>query len=110
MWLEVNSSLAKLYRVSLAYGHPLFGAFSYPSAFLVVNMFRHPAKLGCSQLSLAASGLATFQELVMVDPALPVGVEESAWMMLMRITEASVLLFATGLRLRRFYKHLALHF
>lgn len=65
---------------------------------------------GMQQLSLAASGLAPSQEPVMGDPALPIVVKESAWMMLMRITEARVLLFATGLRLRRFYKHLALHF
>lgn len=62
-------------------------------------MFRHPAELGCSQLSLAALGLATFQELVMGDAALPVGVEDGTWMMLMNPTEAGVSLFATGLRL-----------
>lgn len=62
-------------------------------------MFRHPAELGCSQLSLAALVLATFQELVMGDAALPVGVEDGTWMMLMNPTEAGVSLFATGLRL-----------
>lgn len=62
-------------------------------------MFRHPAELGCSQLSLAASGLAIFQELVMGDVALPTGVGDGAWMMLMCVTEAGVLLFATGLSL-----------
>lgn len=43
-------------------------------------------------------GLATFQELVMGDAALPTGVEDGAWMMLMSLAEAGVLLFATGLR------------
>ena len=62
-------------------------------------MFRHPAGLGCSQLSLAATGLATFQELVTVDAALPIGVEDGARMMLMSLAKAGVLLFATGLRL-----------
>lgn len=46
----------------------------------------------------AALGLATFQELVMGDAALPIGVEDGAQMMLMSLAEAGVLLFATGLR------------
>lgn len=62
-------------------------------------MFRHPAELGCSQLSLAAMGLAAFQELVTGDAALPIGVEAGAWMTLMSLAEAGVLLFATCLRL-----------
>lgn len=48
---------------------------------------------------MAALGLATFQELVRGDAALPVGVEGGTWMMLMNPTEAGVSLFATGLRL-----------
>lgn len=43
--------------------------------------------------------LAMFQELVMGDAALPIDVEDGAWIMLISLTEAGVLLFATGLRL-----------
>ena len=60
-------------------------------------------------------GLATFQEFVMGDAALPVGIEDGAWMKLMRLAEAGVLLFTAGLRLAAekwegFDKLLVLHF
>jgi hypothetical protein len=46
-------------------------------------MFRHPVELGCSQSSSAVGRLDTFQELVTGDAAVPTGVEDGVWMMLM---------------------------
>lgn len=51
-----------------------------------------PAELGCH-----SSGHTP--RTVMVDAALPIGVEDGARMMLMSLAKAGVLLFATGLRL-----------
>lgn len=59
------------------------GVFGYPTAFLHADMFRHPVELRPSQLSLAARELASVQELVTGDAALPNGVEDGTGMMLM---------------------------